>query len=128
MTQQMPLKNVLLVDDERAFIDTMAERLVQRGISASLAYCSEDALDRLDAEGIDIVVLDLKMPGMDGMALLSAIKQRHPNIEVIMLTGHGSSKEEATARDLGVFAYLTKPQPIDALTQVIRQADEKRQQ
>ena len=87
----MTLCNVLLVDDETGFVETMAKRLAKRNLSVSTAYNGNEALDQLKKNGtIEVVILDVKMPGMDGIETLQEIKKRHPLVEVIMLTGHAT--------------------------------------
>lgn len=126
MTDKSPIEKILLVDDEKEFVDTVSERLYTRGIISSVAYSGEEALSIVENTPQNVVVLDLKMPGMDGLEALKEIRQMHSEIEVIMLTGHGSAKEETMARELGIFAYLTKPQNIDVLARTIKQAYDKK--
>jgi DNA-binding response OmpR family regulator len=122
MTKPPEEERVLLVDDEKEFVETLSERLRTRGFDTSTALSGEQALSIFDDVPAKAVVLDLKMPGMDGLVVLRRIKSRHPDIEIIMLTGHGSDKERQTAMDLGAFAYFTKPQDIDVLAAAIRRA------
>jgi two-component system response regulator CpxR len=116
---------ILLVDDEREFVQTLQERLGARGFDAAIAYNGEDALSVVDADAPDVMVLDLKMPGIDGLTVLRHVKQDNHHTAVIILTGHGSKAERNLATDLGVFSYLQKPVDIEVLTQVIREADRK---
>jgi DNA-binding NtrC family response regulator len=113
---------ILIVDDEVAFANTLAQRLQLRGIKVGIAYDGEQALSKLKEEELDVVVLDLKMPGMDGMEVLQEIKKAYPNIQVIMLTGHGTDKDEEQAKKLGGFDFLNKPVDIDTLEQKIKAA------
>ena len=113
---------ILIVDDEVAFANTLAQRLQIRGIKVGIAYDGEQALSKLKKEELDVVVLDLKMPGMDGMEVLQEIKRVYPNIQVIMLTGHGTDKDEEQAKKLGGFDFLNKPVDIDTLEQKIKAA------
>jgi DNA-binding response OmpR family regulator len=113
---------VLLVDDEREFIDTLAERLHSRGISATVVYSGEEALPVIDASPPQVVLLDLNMPGMDGMDVLRRIKHEHRQTQVIIYTGHGGEKERALSRELGVFAYLQKPVDIGVLIDTMKAA------
>ncbi|MFH0766241.1 MAG: response regulator, partial [Calditrichota bacterium] len=117
----MPQK-VLLVDDEAEFVETLSERLRSRRFDASVVYDGEEALNYVAKDEPDVMVLDLKMPGIDGIEVLRRIKQTNPLIEVIILTGHGSEREEQLAAELGAFAYLHKPVDVDALAQVMRAA------
>ena len=82
---------VLLVDDEEAYVKTLAERMEMRDVGSRVALSGEEALQMLEDEPPDVMVLDLRMPGIDGMEVLERVKKEHPQIEVIILTGHGSS-------------------------------------
>jgi DNA-binding NtrC family response regulator len=97
---------VLLVDDEEDYVRTMAERMVMRDLQSTVALSGEEALDLLDTDPPDVIVLDLRMPGMQGMEVLERVKRDHPHIQVIILTGHGGEKEETEARRLGAFEYV----------------------
>ena len=98
---------VLLVDDETEFVNTLQERLQLRDLDSDVAYDGEQALQLFKQEEIpDVVILDLKMPGIDGMEVLRRIRKAYPQVQVIMLTGHGTDKDEKEAKDLGAFAYL----------------------
>lgn len=105
----LPTK-LLLVDDEKPYVDTMIKRLSKRGLEMMAAYNGREALDKLDQEGtIDVVILDIKMPKMDGMETLLHIKSRHPLVEVIMLTGHATVESGIEGMKMGAFDYLMKP-------------------
>jgi len=116
---------ILLVDDEKEFVHTLSERLETRDISSSIVYDGEEALEYIKHDEPDVMVLDLKMPGIDGIEVLRRVKRDYPHIEVIILTGHGSEREETMAEQLGAFAYLHKPVNIDVLTQVMKEAYQK---
>ncbi len=116
---------ILLVDDEKEFVQTLSERLQTRQLPASVVYDGQQALDYLEKDVPDVMVLDLMMPGIGGIELLRRLKRTHPNIEVIILTGHGSENEQQLAADLGAFAYLQKPVNIDVLAEVMREAYKK---
>ena len=119
--------NVLLVDDEVPFVETMTKRLSKRGINIISALSGEEALGRLENNSdIEIVVLDVKMPGMDGLETLAEIKRNCPLVEVIILTGHSAIESAIKGMRLGAFDYLTKPCEIEALIQKIRQATHQR--
>ena len=126
MTSMSPIEKILLVDDEKEFVETLSERLHTRGIHSSVAHSGEEALSIVETDPQDVIVLDLKMPGMDGLEMLRRLRQQHPEIEVIMLTGHGSDEEKKLADDFGIFAYFTKPMNIDSLAGTIRQAYDKK--
>ena len=113
---------VLLVDDEEEFVQTLAERIEMREIGSDVALNGEEALKKVDANAPDVMVLDLKMPGIDGMEVLRQTRKAYPNVQIIMLTGHGSKKDEKEARRLGAFEYLQKPVPIDVLVKKIKLA------
>ncbi|MDI6775784.1 MAG: cytidylate kinase family protein [Syntrophales bacterium] len=116
---------ILLVDDEKEFVQTLSERLQTRHIEAAVAYNGEEALSFVESEEPEVMVLDLKMPGIDGIEVLRRVKREHPNVEVIILTGHGTEREEILARELGAFAYLKKPVDIDVLSQTMKEAYRK---
>jgi len=120
----MSLARILLVDDEVPFVDTMVKRLSKRDFEIFTAYSGQEALDQLDKhQEIDIVVLDVKMPGMDGIATLKEIKSRFPQAEVIMLTGHGTVESAIDGMKLGAFDYLMKPAEIDDLMEKVKRAE-----
>jgi DNA-binding NtrC family response regulator len=113
---------VLLVDDEEDYVKTMAERMDMRDLESKVALSGEEALDLLDTDPPDVIVLDLRMPGMHGMEVLEKVKEDHPHIQVIILTGHGGEKEEKEARRLGAFEYLQKPADLGTLVNTIQGA------
>jgi DNA-binding NtrC family response regulator len=117
---------VLVVDDEEDFRDTMVNRLNKRDFEAEGAENGEKALERINAYLYDVVLLDIRMPGMDGISALREIKKTKPLIEVIMLTGHGSVESGIDGMKLGAFDYLLKPCDFDTLMEKIRQAYEKK--
>ena len=102
---------VLLVDDEEDFVEMLSLRLGETGEKVTPAYSGKECLDFLKEHGneIDVVILDIKMPGMDGMEVLQVIKRRFPLIEVIMLTGHGTTESAVQGMKLGAYDYLLKP-------------------
>jgi len=101
--------NVLLVDDEREFVEVLAERLETRDFSVIRAYSGDEALARIAEQDVDVVVLDVLMPGKDGVDTLREIKQIKPILEVIMLTGHATVESAVEGLKLGAFDYLMKP-------------------
>ncbi len=121
---ELPSK-ILLVDDEKEFVQTLSERLQMRDMAPQIAYNGEEALDYVDQEEPEVMVLDLRMPGIDGIDVLRRIKREHPKVEVIILTGHGTDRDERAAKELGAFAYLQKPVNIDILTQTLKAAYDK---
>ena len=116
---------VLLVDDEREFVQTLSERLEMRDVGSAVAYDGESALQMVEQDEPDVMILDLKMPGIDGIEVLRRVKETNPHIEVIILTGHGSDEDCRTCMELGAFAYLQKPVDIEALSETLRKANEK---
>jgi two-component system response regulator CpxR len=116
---------VLLVDDEREFVQTLSERLLLRDMGSAVAYDGESALEMLREDEPDVMILDLKMPGIDGMEVLKRVKATQPEIEVIILTGHGNETDRETCMNLGAFAYLQKPVDIDILSETMKKANEK---
>ena len=121
---EMPSK-VLLVDDEREFAQTLSERLMMRDMGSAVVYDGESALDLVSEDEPEVMVLDLKMPGIDGIEVLRRVKEKHPNVEVVILTGHGSEKDREICMGLGAFAYLHKPVDIDVLSETLKAANEK---
>jgi DNA-binding response OmpR family regulator len=113
---------VFLVDDEKEFVTTLSERIKMRDFCCDVAFSGEQALELLDSESCDVMVLDLNMPGMDGLETLKKAKGIRPEIKAIILTGHGSEKERIQAMDLGAFAYLQKPVSLDTLIDAINSA------
>jgi len=113
---------VLLVDDEEAFVNTLAQRLKMRELNVNTVYDGEQALSIVKSQEPDVMVLDLKMPGLHGMDVLKEIRKAYPNMQVIILTGHGTEKDEEEARRLGGFDFLRKPADIDTLVGKIKEA------
>ena len=118
---KLPSK-VLLVDDEREFIETLSERLQIRDMGAAVAFDAKSAMDVVAQDEPDVMIIDLKMPGINGMEMLKRIKQTRPNIEVIVLTGHGSRDDQEQCMAMGAFAYLQKPVDIDELGDILNKA------
>lgn len=116
------LIRVLLIDDEQDFARAVARRLAKRGVEVELAFDGESGLDILANELHDVVVLDMKMPGMGGLEVLERLKARHPLIQVVLLTGHASMDSAREGMRLGAFDYLLKPCEFDALLGTIREA------
>lgn len=113
---------VLLVDDEQEFIETLSERLKMRDMDAKLALDGEQALAAVQDDEPDVILLDLKMPGMDGMEVLRQIKKAYSHVQVVMLTGHGTERDEEQALRLGAYAYLQKPVDLERLVVTLRDA------
>jgi DNA-binding NtrC family response regulator len=125
----MSIANVLLVDDEVEFVETFSERLVLRNLEISKAFSGEEALQVLDEnKNIEVVILDVKMPGMDGIETLAEIKRKNPLVEVMMLSGHADVTSAIEGMKQGAFDYLMKPVEMDQIiTKVTEAATKKRQ-
>ncbi|MBE0429153.1 MAG: response regulator [Thermoleophilia bacterium] len=113
---------VLLVDDEEEFVKTLSERLQMRDVDSSPVFDGEQAMEAMSDEEPDVMVLDLKMPGIHGLDVLQWVKKFHPEVQVIILTGYGTERDEERARKLGAFDYLKKPVETDSLLGKIRSA------
>ena len=118
--------NVLLVDDEGEFLDTLVKRIQKRKVNATGVNSGEEALAFLEKSPVDVVVLDVRMPGMDGIETLRALKRQHPLTEVIMLTGHASLEVAVQGMEAGAFDYLMKPINIDELLYKLQDAYKKK--
>lgn len=116
---------VLLVDDEREFVKTLSERLILRDMGSAVAYDGQSALEIIAADDPEVLVLDLKMPGIDGIEVLRRVKKLRPGVEVIILTGHGTEEDRKICMELGAFAYLQKPVDIDLLIVKLREAHDR---
>jgi DNA-binding NtrC family response regulator len=118
---------VLLVDDEVPFVETMTKRLSKRNLKILKSFSGTEALEVLKTDNsVDVVILDVKMPGMDGIETLREMRSRHPLVEVIMLTGHGTLESGIEGMKLGAFDYLTKPCDIDQLMSKVLEAKSKK--
>jgi DNA-binding NtrC family response regulator len=126
----MAIAKVLLVDDEVPFVETMTKRLTKRDLEVYQAFSGSEALEKLDRErSVEVVILDVKMPGMDGIETLREIKKRFPLVEVVMLTGHATVETAIEGMKLGAYDYLMKPCDMDILmTKVDEAAARKRKQ
>lgn len=120
----MSQSKVLLVDDEEEFVVALAERLQMRGFATQVALNGEQALHIVQDYIPDVMVLDLKMPGIDGLEVLRRVKKNQPEVQVIILTGHGSEQDAETARRLGAFEYLQKPVDIKEIVIALQQAQQ----
>ena len=121
---KMPSK-VLLVDDERDFVQTLSDRLIRRDMGSAVAYDGESALNLVSEDEPEVMILDLKMPGINGIEVLRRVKQSNPDIEVIILTGHGTEADRELCMRLGAFAYLQKPVDIEVLSDTLKKANDK---
>ena len=116
---------VLVVDDEEDFLETIVKRLKRRGIDTVGVGDGKTALALFGERHFDVVVLDLRMPGMDGLETLKEIKRTRPLVEVILLTGHGSVESGMQGMQMGAFDYMLKPADIGELIEKVRQAHER---
>jgi DNA-binding NtrC family response regulator len=117
---------ILLVDDEKDFVEMLSLRLEEIDERVIPAYSGQECLRILEKKEIDVVILDILMPGMDGIATLKEIKRRYPLVEVIMLTGHGTTESAVEGMKLGAFDYLLKPARFDDLSAKLESARQRK--
>ena len=115
-------ERILLVDDERGFVQILGERLKFRGHQVRTAFSGEEALEKLKEEDADVVILDVRMPGMDGLGTLREIKLMWPLTEVILLTGHAATETAIEGVKNGAFGYFIKPAEFEDLVEKIAAA------
>jgi DNA-binding NtrC family response regulator len=113
---------VLIVDDEKDFVEMLSQRFQDDGHVVRVAYNAEEGLESLAEQEPDVVVLDIRMPGMDGIAALRKIRARHPLVEVVLLTGHGSAETAVEGLKLGAYDYLQKPTKYEDLLETLKAA------
>ncbi len=123
----MKKMRMMLVDDEERFLSTTQKLLTKKGYDVVTASSGTEALEIIRVQNIHVVILDVKMPGMDGNATLKEIKRQVPLVEVIMLTGHATMESAIDGLKSGAFDYLMKPVDIDIIIQKAEEAFEKRQ-
>jgi DNA-binding NtrC family response regulator len=117
---------LLVIDDEPDFLETIVKRLLKRQVDVIGVDSGKEALRVLQEQSFDVVILDVRMPGMDGIETLKEIKKRSPLTEVIMLTGHGSIKSGIKGMELGAFDYVIKPADFEELFEKVNQAAERK--
>lgn len=115
-------EKVLLVDDEADFLETLAERMRNRGMNVTTSMSAAEAIQNTEAVDYDVIILDLLMPGMDGIQALKVLKERKPDLQVILLTGHATVQKGIEAMKLGAMDLLEKPADINDLTEKIHKA------
>jgi DNA-binding NtrC family response regulator len=120
------LPKILLVDDEERFRTNLAKMLTAEGFEVTAVGSGLDALEELDLHAYDVILLDMRMPAMDGFTTLAAIKVRHPDPEVIILTGHASVDAAAEIIRLGAYEFLLKPCPLEEVVAKIETAYERK--
>jgi len=118
--------NVLLVDDEEQFLDVLSQRLEARGLKVKAVTNGEDAVMQVEDQNFDAIIVDLAMPGIDGIETLKRIKEKRPDLEIIMLTGHATVKSGIEAMKLGADDFLEKPVDLNVLLEKIGEAKNKR--
>jgi DNA-binding NtrC family response regulator len=119
-------EKVLLVDDEKKFLEVMSERLTTRGVTVTTATSAAEALEQIEANLFDAVILDLKMPGMDGIEALKRMKAKRPELQIILLTGHATVEKGVEAIKLGAMDFVEKPADLESLGEKIKQAKQKK--
>ena len=119
-------EKVLIIDDEVQFLENLAERMTVRGMDVSTAQDTNNALEVVDSQEFDAIVLDLQMPGMNGIEMLKHIKEKHPDMQVILLTGHATLEAGVEAMKLGAMDFMEKPADINSLTEKIKKAQAKK--
>ena len=118
---------VMLVDDEAPFVETMTKRLAKRELNVIAAFSGQEALEILDYQrDVDVVILDVKMPGMDGIETLKNMKSAYPLIEVVMLTAHATVESAIEGMRFGAFDYLMKPCDMEQLMAKVNEAARKK--
>ncbi len=116
---------ILLVDDEKKYVQTLSKRLMMRELESAVVYDGESALELAREDEPDVMILDLRMPGIDGIEVLRSVKKNKPEIEVIVLTSQGSETDKKTCMELGAFAFLSKSVDIEELSNTIKAARDK---
>jgi len=118
--------NLLMVDDEKDFLDSLAERLGNREFDVTTATEGTEAVKAAKKGNFDLAILDLNLPGMDGMAVLQILKKKHTYLEVIILTGYGKIESAVEATKLGAYSFLEKPFDLEKLLEVLKEAYQTR--
>lgn len=119
-------EKVLLVDDEEDFLEVLAERMESRGIEVSTATSAAEAIRMAEKESFDAIIVDLMMPEMDGLEALKLLKEKKPESQVILLTGHATLDKGIKAMKLGAVDFMEKPADLSQLTEKIKKAHAKK--
>jgi len=119
-------ERVLLVDDDEDFLEIMSERMKSRGMEVVTAVSAEDALERIEKDTFDAIVLDFMMPGMDGLQTLKEIKAKKPELQIILLTGYATIQKGVEAIKLGAMDVVEKPADLEVLTRKIKKAEARK--
>ena len=119
-------EKVLLIDDELEFTEALSERMETRGIKAVTAATGAEALGIVEHEKFDAIILDMVMPGMDGIETLTRLLEKNPDLQVILLTGHATVQSSVEAIKLGAVDFMEKPADIQKLTDKIKEAGTQR--
>ncbi|HVX12759.1 MAG TPA: response regulator [Pirellulales bacterium] len=114
--------SLLIVDDDEDFLEILVRRFSRRGLSTAAASSAADALDAADRQKFQVALLDRSLPGQDGLELMEHLRDRHTNLQVILLSGHGDEQSIADARDRGAFDYLVKPCSLADLEKAVQRA------
>jgi len=120
--EKIMAEKVLLVDDEKDFLEIMSERMQARGIEVITSDSALEALNMIEKESYDAIILDFMMPEMDGLETLKAIKEKRPELQIILLTGHATVEKGVEAMKLGAMDFVEKPADLEALSEKIKKA------
>jgi DNA-binding response OmpR family regulator len=115
-------EKVLLVDDEKDFVEALAERMQARGVDVSATTSPREAIQKADEESYDAIILDLMMPEMDGLETLNELRKKNPDLQIILLTGQATVEKGVEAMKLGAMDLLEKPADLKVLTEKIKAA------
>jgi DNA-binding NtrC family response regulator len=119
-------EKVLLVDDEKEFLEIMSERMKARDMDVTTATSAQQALEIIEKESFDAIILDFQMPGMDGMDALKAIKAKKPELQIILLTGYATVEKSVEAMKIGATDFIEKPADLEVLAEKIKKAKAKK--
>lgn len=119
-------EKILLVDDEKEFLEVMSDRMTARGMDVSTAESAQEALQKVEKGGYDAIVLDLQMPGVDGIETLKALKKNRPELQIILLSGHATLEKGVEAMKLGAMDFMEKPADLNELTEKIKKAQARK--